>query len=82
MNLLSVAALGGLYTALMLLFSIIVIHGYKLAKIGYRTVKKKLPPDPPKPQKKKPEPVYYSVEKKKKKRTKAEYDNPKEIKFR
>ncbi|MDE6273760.1 MAG: hypothetical protein K2L87_01770 [Clostridiales bacterium] len=85
MNLLSVQGLGALYTSLLLLICIIVIHGYKLARIGYRTIKKKLPPEPPKPVEKKPEPVYYIVEKKKKRRTKStktEYSTPKEIQFR
>ena len=81
----SVQGLGALYTLLLLLLCVILIHGYKLAKIGYRTMRKKLPPEPPpkeQPEKEHAEPIYYIVERKKKKRAKTEYEPPKEIRFR
>lgn len=82
---LSVQGFGALYTVLLFLLCVIVIHGIKLAKIGYRTMRKKLPPDPPpkeEDKKEHAEPVYYIVERKKKRaRTKTEYGKPKEIKF-
>ncbi len=81
MNLLSVQGQGAVFTVLLFLLCVIAVHGAKLAKIGYRTLKKKLPPDPPKKPETKPEPVYFIVEKKKK-RAKAEYSEPKRIKFR
>lgn len=80
MNLLSVQGEGALYAALFFLLCVFIVHGVKLAKIGYRTLGKKLPLDPPPKPEKKPEPVYYIVEKKQK-RTKAEYSEPKRIKF-
>lgn len=81
MNLLSVQGQGAVFTVVLFLLCVIAVHGAKLAKIGYRTVKKKLPPEPPKKTEPKPDPVYFIVEKKKK-RTKTEYSEPKEIKFR
>jgi len=56
------------------------VYGWKFAKIGYRTYKRKLPPEPPKKPEPKPEPVYYIVEKKKK-RQKTEYSAPRQITF-
>lgn len=84
MNLLSVQGQGALWTIVLLLLCIIAVHGGKLAKIGYRTLRKKLPPEPPKkPEPAPPEPVYYIVERKKKRsRTKAEYSEPRQIKFK
>ena len=81
MLLLSVQGEGAMWTACIFLACIIVVHGVKLARIGYRTLGKKLPPAPPKPPEKSPEPVYYIVEKKKK-RAKAEYSEPKRIQFK
>lgn len=80
MNILSVQGQGFLYTVIIFLFCVIIVHAMILAKIGYRTLHKKLPPDPPK-EEKKSEPVYYIVEKKKK-RAKPQYDDPREIKFK
>lgn len=80
MNLLSVQGQGAIYAVLLFLFCLIVVHCVKLAYIGYRMLHRKLPPAPPPKQEKSPEPVYYIVEKKKK-RTKAEYGEPKRIKF-
>lgn len=80
MLLLSVQARGGLWCLFLLIVCAIVVHGVKLAKIGYRTLGKKLPPEPPKPKEKAPEPVYFLVERKKK-RPKKEYSEPKQITF-
>ncbi len=55
MNLLSVQGQGAVFTVLLFLLCVIAVHGAKLAKIGYRTLKKKLPPDPPKKPETKPE---------------------------
>ena len=59
----------------------IVVHAFVLAKIGYRTLHKKLPPEQPPKEPKKTDPVYFIVEKKKK-RVKSEYTAPREIKFK
>ena len=80
MILLSVQGRGAIYAVLLFLICVIIVHGVKLAKIGYRTLGKKLPPEPSPKQEKPPEPVYYIVEKKKK-RSKNEYSEPKRIKF-
>lgn len=83
MNVLSVQGLGALYVILLLLICILIVFGVKLALIGYRTLKKKLPPEPPKKPDPKPEPVYYIVEKKQKRtKSKTQYATPKEIKFK
>lgn len=81
MNLLSVQGNGAIAVIFLFLICIIVVHGVKLAKLGYRTLRKKLPPDPPPKPEKKTEPVYFIVERKKK-RAKAEYTEPREIKFK
>ncbi len=81
MNLLSVQGLGFLYTACLFLFCLAVVHLVKLARIGYRTLGKKLPPEKPKRQKPEKEPVYFIVERKKK-RSKPEYTEPKRISFK
>lgn len=81
MNLLSVQTEGALWTVLLFLLCFILVHAIKLARIGYRTLVKKLPPQkPPKPQKQE-EPVYFLVERKKK-RSKPEYSEPKRIQFK
>ena len=79
--LLSVQGQGAVWSVCLYLVCIIVVHGFKLARIGYRTLCKKLPPEPPKPPEKKSEPVYFIVEKKKK-RAKAEYTEPRRISFK
>lgn len=81
MMLLSVQWLGALYTFFALLICIVVICGCKLARIGFRTIGKKLPPETPPKEDKPPEPVYYLVERKKK-RVKTEYSDPKRIQFK
>ena len=91
MNILSVPGQGLIYTVIIFLFCVIAVHGVLLAKIGYKSLHKKIPPEKPKeektksPQKPKPEkdpePVYFIVEKKKK-RAKSEYSAPREIKFK
>ena len=81
MNILSVQGQGALYTVLVLIIVIIVVHGIKLARIGYRSLGKKLPPEPPPKEKNEPEPVYFLVERKKK-RARAEYSAPKRIDFK
>ena len=78
MNILSVQGQGALYTVLVLIIVIIVVHGIKLARIGYRSLGKKLPPEPPPKEKNEPEPVYFLVERKKK-RVRSEYSEPKRI---
>ncbi len=77
MTLLSVQTQGLIHCAILLLLCVIVVHGFRLAKIGYRTMKKK--PEPPKPDPA-PEPVYYLVERKKK-RVKQELGEPRKIRF-
>lgn len=81
MNLLSVQGAGAGYLFTLFLLCVIVVHVVKLARIGYRTYRKKLPPQQPEPREPKPDPVYFIVERKKK-RAKSEYSAPKEIKFR
>lgn len=81
MNILSVQGQGALYTVLVLIIVIIVVHGIKLARIGYRSLGKKLPPEPPPKEKNEPEPVYFLVERKKK-RVRPEYSEPKRINFK
>ena len=80
MNLLSVQGNGFLYTFCLFLLCVIVVHGIKLARIGWRAAKKRTPEETKKPEPK-PEPVYFIVERKKK-RAKAEYSEPKRIRFR
>ena len=82
MNLLSVQGQGLVYTVVIFLICVIVVHFFVLSRIGYRTLHKKLPPEQPKEEPPRSEPVYYIVEKKKKKRAKSEYANPREIKFK
>ncbi len=79
MNLLSVQGYGFLYTLFLLLLCIIVVHAVKLARVGWRTLKKRTPPQ--KKEAPKSEPVYFLVERKKK-RTRSEYSEPKQIKFK
>ncbi len=79
--LLSVQGYGALYTVCLFLLCIICVHAVKLVRIGYRTLRKKLPPDPPPKQKTEPEPVFYLVERKKK-RPKPEYSEPKRFQFK
>lgn len=81
MNILSVQGQGAMYTVLVLIIVIIVVHGIKLARIGYRSLGKKLPPEPPPKEKNEPEPVYFLVERKKK-RVRSEYSEPKRINFK
>ena len=79
--LLSVQGQGALYAFCIFLICIIAVFGAKLARVGWRTLHKKLPPDPPPKQDKAPEPVYFLVERKKK-RARAEYSAPKRIDFK
>ncbi len=76
----SLAAQGLIYTILLFVLCVILVFGFKLAKIGYRSTKK-LPKEPPRPPEKKAEPVYFIVERKKK-RAKTEYSAPREVKFK
>lgn len=78
---LSVQALGAVYTACFFLLCLAVVHAFRLAWLGYRSLQKK--PEPPKEKAapKPPEEVYYIVERKKK-RAKAEYSEPKRIQFK
>lgn len=81
MNFLSVQGNGAFLTFCILLITIIAVHGIKLARVGWRSLRKKLPPEPPKKPEQKPEPVYFIVERKKK-RAKTEYTEPREVKFK
>ena len=81
MNLLSVQGQGALYAAALFLVCIVIVHAIKLARVGWRTLGKKLPPNPPPKEKEEAEPVYFLVERKKK-RPKKEYSEPKRIKFK
>ncbi len=76
----SLQGMGAVYLVALFLLCVILVHLCKLATIGYRTTKRKLPAEPPKTEENTKEPVYYIVEKKKK-RVKTEYSNPKEIRF-
>lgn len=87
MNLLSSQSQGAVWLVVIFAICFIVVHGIKLALLGYRSLGKKQQTEPekkaePKPSKpaKVPEPVYYIVEKKKKK-PKVSYSEPKEIRF-
>ena len=79
--LLSVQALGALYSFLTFLICILLVFGFRLARIGWRTLFKKLPPEPPPKAEKPTEPVYFLVERKKK-RARAEYSAPRRIDFK
>lgn len=81
MNLLSVQAMGLLYTVMVFLICVIGVHAVYLARVGLRTIHKKLPPEPPKIEEKKSEPVYFIVERKKK-RVKSDYKQPRQIDFK
>ncbi len=83
MNLLSIQGQGALYALLILFICAVLVYGFRLALIGWRTMHKKLPPQKPRKKTNTPEPVYYIVEKKKRKatKTKTEYSEPKRIKF-
>lgn len=71
--------MGILYLFLTFLFCFILVHLIKLAYIGIKSLKKPAPAEEKKPAPK-PEPVYYIVEKKKAR--KANFSEPKEIKFK
>lgn len=79
-SLLSVQGTGAACAAGIFFACFVLVHILKLARIGYRTRAKKLPPEEPKKEEK-TEPVYYIVERKKK-RAKAEYSEPKRIHFK
>lgn len=81
MELLSVQTEGGLWTVLIFLLCLILVHACKLARIGYRSLGKKLPPHRPPKEEPKEEPVYFLVERKKK-RSKPEYTEPKRFSFK
>lgn len=76
------AMLGLVYLIIIFIVCFAIVHIFKLALVGFKSIKRK--PDPPKEEPKqkpaaKPEPVYYIVEKKRAKRT---YGEPKEISFK
>ena len=71
--------MGILYLFLTFLICFILVCVVKLAIVGIKTLKKPQEVKPEKPEPK-PEPVYYIVEKKRAK--KANYSEPKEIKFK
>ena len=80
MKLLSVQGTGALWTIVLFLLCIVIVHAVRLALLGYRTLGKKLPPSPP-PKQPEAEPVYYIVERKKK-RVKSEFTDPKRFQFK
>ena len=47
MLLLSIQGQGALYTVCTLIICIILVFGFRLVRIGWRTLTKKLPHDPP-----------------------------------
>jgi len=75
----AVMFMGILYLFLTFLICFILVHVVKLAVIGIKSLKKQPEPKPEKTEPK-PEPVYYIVEKKRAR--KANYSEPKEIKFK
>lgn len=86
--LLSAGARGIFWCALLFLFPFLIVHGAKLALIGWNAHKRKSEPPKSEPAAKKepppidtPEPVYYIVEKKQRK-PKPSYSEPKQIKFK
>ena len=78
---LSVQGQGALYAFCVLLICIILVFGFRLARVGWRTLHKKLPPDPPPKGEKPAEPVYFLVERKKY-RSLTEDSAPKRIDFK
>lgn len=62
---LSVQGMGALYAFLTFIICILLVFGFRLARIGWRTLRKKLPADPPPKDEKPAEPVYFLVERKK-----------------
>ncbi len=84
MVLLSIQSQGAIYTVILFVLCAVFVHAFRLAKIGYKSMKKR-PSDKKEPKSsahaEKPEPVYYIVERKKK-RPKAEYSDPKRISFK
>lgn len=76
------ALLGLLYLFIIFIVCFAVVHIFKLAMVGFKSLKPKPAPPKEEPNEKqpaKPEPVYYIVEKKRSKRT---YGEPKEISFK
>ncbi len=76
------ALLGLLYLFIIFIVCFAVVHIFKLAMVGFKSLKPKPAPPKEEPKEKqpaKPEPVYYIVEKKRSKRT---YGEPKEISFK
>lgn len=79
------AAFGACGLLFLLAFCFFFVHLCRLARFGWNA-RKEAPKDPSPPKKeqpKQPEPVYYIVEKKRKvKKTRTEYGEPKEFRFR
>lgn len=85
MNFLSVQTQGAIYTVVLFVVCAVLVHAFRLAKIGYKSMKKR-PADkdraaPETKGSEKTDAVYYIVERKKK-RQKAEYSDPKRISFK
>ena len=78
---LSVQGQGALYAFCILLVCILLVFGFRLVRVGWRTLNKKLPPDPPPKTAKPAAPVYFLVARKKK-RARAEYSAPRRIDFK
>ena len=88
-SLLASAARGGLFLCFLFFLCFALVHIARLAFFGwkYNAPKKQQteekPPTQKPPAPSSPEPVYYIVEKKRKiRRTKSEYSEPKEFKFK
>jgi len=72
--------IGLVYLILVFLVCFTIVHFFKLAAVGFKSLRKKPEPKPvEKKPEKKVEPVYYIVEKK---RAKRSYSAPKEIQFK
>lgn len=68
------------------IFSFLIVHLVKLARIGLRSMKppeeeKEEKKDEPQQKKNQVQPVYYIVEKKKKRKVQNEYSQPRKINF-
>ena len=86
-NLLSVYGAGSIALVVLFLLCFALVHLARLVRFGWNAQKKPKTQPPPQPQKETPpekpqaqEPVYYIVERKK--RTKSNYSEPKQIRFK
>ncbi len=73
------AALGFLYLVLIFALCFALVHIFKLAAEGFKSIKAKPEPKSEDKQEQNPKPVYYIVEKK---RERKKYSAPREIEFK